>query len=457
MIYVAIPLEKNGRIACILRVSIPLVSVNRALGTVYGRILIGFVLAVAFLALLSYIIARRIKRPIDELRYGVDQFARGSLDSKIRIPDSVEFGALAESMNDMASQLSDRIETTNRQREEQEAILSSMVEGVLAVDAEERIIIINDAAAGLLQANAAESRGRSLQEAVRNADIQLLIADTISQEKPIERRIHLRSDTDVVLQAQGTIIRGDKSKISGALVILHDITRITRLENMRRDFVANVSHELKTPITAIKGFVETLSDGAISEPDEARKFLDIIVRHTNRLNATIDDLLQLSKIEQEVESRKISLAPNHLKPVLLSATELCRANADKKEINLKVVCEDNLRGRINVALLERAIVNLIDNAVKSSDKGSEIEISATDSGSEILLAVLDHGSGIEQKHHDRLFERFYRVDTARSRELGGTGLGLAIVKHIAEAHGGHASMKSRPGEGSVFTIHLPKA
>ena len=242
----------------------------------------------------------------------------------------------------------------------------------------------------------------------------------------------------------------------GALIVLNDVTRLRRLENIRRDFVANVSHEIKTPVTAIKGFVETLHDGSIRNSRDAERFLGIIGKHVDRLNAIIEDLLSLSRIEQDVEREEIVLEEGSIRDVLLTAIQVCEVKAASKNIRVALSCKEDLKARINPPLLEQAVVNLLDNAIKYSDSESTIRVQARKTNDQIILSVHDEGCGIGKEHSHRLFERFYRVDKARSRQLGGTGLGLAIVKHITQAHGGHVSVESTPGKGSTFSLHLPK-
>ena len=245
-----------------------------------------------------------------------------------------------------------------------------------------------------------------------------------------------------------------------------------RHENVRRDFVANVSHELKTPITSIKGFVETLREGAMNYPEDRMRFLDIIARHADRLNAIIEDLLSLSRIEQEVEREQIALEEGRIKEALDSAILVCAGKALEKQIRIDLACDEGLTAKINLPLLEQAVVNLIDNAIKYSGPESTIRIEAAKMGGEtvkmgmegeassapgeeIVIKVRDWGCGIPKEHLTRIFERFYRVDKARSRKLGGTGLGLAIVKHIVHAHGGRVLVESAPDKGSTFSLYLP--
>jgi two-component system phosphate regulon sensor histidine kinase PhoR len=240
-------------------------------------------------------------------------------------------------------------------------------------------------------------------------------------------------------------------------VVLNEVTEIKKLENIRRDFVANVSHELRTPITSIKGFVETLIDGAIHQPEEAERFLQIVARQADRLNAIIEDLLSLSRLETDVERGEVELQQVDLQPVLEAAVQTCAPQADEKRMRLVLAWEGDLAARANPRLIEQALVNLIGNAIKYSPAGQEVRVSAAATGRTVQLQVSDQGAGIDKRHLPRLFERFYRVDKARSRELGGTGLGLAIVKHIALAHGGMVSVESEPGQGSTFVISLPRA
>lgn len=242
-----------------------------------------------------------------------------------------------------------------------------------------------------------------------------------------------------------------------AIIIFNDTKRFHRLENIRKDFVANVSHELKTPITSIKGFVETLLEGDLTNPAQTRQFLEVIAKNTHRLDAIIDDLLSLSRLEDGQSKRDIVFKTTYLKTILTNAIELSRIKAEQKQITINLNCTDDLKINANTLLLEQAVFNLIDNAIKYSDANKAIKLNARESEKELLISVEDNGNGIEQKHLSRIFERFYVVDKSRSRKLGGTGLGLAIVKHIVGLHKGHITVQSTVGQGSCFTIHLPKA
>ncbi len=359
-------------------------------------------------------------------------------------------------MNKMAAQLDERIRTIISQRNEQQAVLSSMIEGVIAVSVTGRVMSLNHAAAGMIQEAVESAEGRTVEEVIRNTELQQFVRCALDSEQPVEGRIvlHENSRSEQHLQVHGTILSDDQGEKIGALIVMNDMTHIRRLEQVRSDFVANVSHELKTPVTSIKGFIETLLDGAMEKPEDRRRFLEIIARQTDRLNSIIDDLLMLSRVEQQNEE-KLDLEPVRLHDVLSAAVGLCELKAGQKEMAIAVECDETLTVRANASLLEQAIVNLVDNAIKYSDAGGDVRIDVVQKDDEVLISVHDHGCGIAKEHLPRLFERFYRVDKARSRTLGGTGLGLAIVKHIAQSHKGRVTVDSTVRKGSTFTLHLP--
>jgi len=231
--------------------------------------------------------------------------------------------------------------------------------------------------------------------------------------------------------------------------------RLRRLENVRRDFVANVSHEIRTPLTSIKGFAETLLDGALNNAKDARNFIKIVLKQANRLNAIIEDLLTLARLEEQEERSQMLFEEKKVERVLYNAQKVCLPPANNKNSKISLVCDRNLKIKMNKPLLEQAVINLIDNAIKYSPHNSNVEVCAHIIDKELEICVKDQGGGIAEEHLPRIFERFYRVDKARSRAIGGTGLGLSIVKHIAQVHGGYVSVESKLGQGSTFKIHLP--
>jgi two-component system phosphate regulon sensor histidine kinase PhoR len=456
MMYVALPVTSNEQVIGCVRTALPIARIDKALETVLFHVFNGGILIALVAALISLWVSRRISRPLVEMKRGAERFASGELDQRLPVYKGEEMGGLAEAMNQMAAQLNERLKTVVSQRNEQEAVLASMIEGVLAVDHKEEILRINQAAANLLGANAELAVGRSIQQIVRKPELQTFIIESLQSRTSIEADMNLLSQgKERFLQAHGTPLRGSGGQTIGALIVIHDLTRLRRLENLRRDFVANVSHELRTPITAIKGAVETLLAGANESPEESQRFLEIANRQSDRLNAIIEDLLSLSRLERDAESNEIERMHESLLPIFESALQSCAGIAKSQSVEVKLFCSEELVANVNSALLEQAVINLVDNAIKHSESRNVVTVESWQEDEQVMIKVQDRGQGISKQHLSRLFERFYRVDASRSRAIGGTGLGLAIVKHIIQAHNGEVTVHSTPGEGSVFTISLP--
>jgi two-component system phosphate regulon sensor histidine kinase PhoR len=455
MMYVAVPWRQQGQMVGVVRASLPMKAIAGAIRALYVKVAWGGLGVAVLVAVLGFFMARRISGPLNDLKRGALRFARGDLERKLPVPHTDELASLAEALNYMTDQLQSQIHALSRQGKEQEAILSSMSEGVLALDAEGRLLTINSAGADMLHLDAATAQNLPVQEIVQDSGLKWFINRTLSSPEPIEEEVEIKDNGRRIFKAHGTSLRDSQGISLGTLVVLYDITQLRQLENTRRDFVANVSHELKTPITSIKGFVETLLAGALKEPENAENFLRIIANQTDRLNEIIDDLLTLSRIEQEAERRQIFLHGQKIKAVLHSAIQVCQAKAAEKKIILELNCPEDLRAQINPPLLEQALVNLVDNAVKFSEQGRMVQVAAQRQGPEVIIRVRDQGPGIPPEHLPRIFERFYRVDAGRSRKIGGSGLGLAIVKHIALAHGGRVTVASTPGAETVFSLYLP--
>ncbi len=455
MIYVAIPIIRDGKIDVILRTSLPLKFINNAVNIVKIKLFYASLIILIISAMLSYFLYRKLSQPISEIRDQAIKFANN--DFKRRLPhyNTSELDSLSVAMNFMAEQLYEKIRLTTQQNSELEAILTSMMEGVVAIDNQEKIIIMNSAASKLLGVDVNNSHGKKIYEVIRNSDFLRFLNKIVESGNLCEEEIVFHDNTvPKYMQSHGASIRNDKNEIIGMLIVLNDVTHLHRLEEIRRDFVANVSHELKTPITSIKGFVESLQDGAIDEPADAQRFLDIIARHADRLNNIIDDLLALSHIEQ-VGGKGMQLELAGVAMMLQNAVSSCEYKLTEKNINVVINCPDDLNVIMNSPLIEQAVINLIDNAAKYSESGTTVTLSADNILSELIIKVTDQGTGIPADALPRIFERFYRVDKGRSRKLGGTGLGLAIVKHIVQSHGGFAEVESVVGEGSTFTLHIP--
>ena len=419
-------------------------------------IIFGGCVLICLAAALGLFTSRRISQPLQDMRRGAERFAAGDFYHRLTIPDTAELASLALTLNRMAAQLAEQIAVITQQRNEQEAILESMHEGVLALDTQERVITVNRAAEALLGVVATQAKGHTIQEVVRNVTLQRLLAGAMHSTASATADLVLRGSEERFLQATATALQDARGKDIGVLVVLNDVTQLRHLENIRRDFVSNVSHELKTPITSIKGFVETLRDGALNDHEHAEHFLGIIARHAERLHAIIEDLLALSRLEQGHESYDIPRSETSLTDVMQAALLDCAAKAEAQRVTMIPLCEAELRATVNAPLLEQALVNLLDNAITYSNPDSYVWVNARQDDAMLVIDIRDQGVGIPHDHLDRIFERFYRVDKARSRERGGTGLGLAIVKHIAQVHGGQVSVTSTVGQGSTFTLRIPR-
>lgn len=455
----------------------------------FGLVSAGLLLVVVFLLFLI----SRYRKWLDQVGRSATQLAKGDFSKPIQVTGPPPVAALADTLNQMSQQLDDRLSEVVRQRNELGTILSSMEEGVLAVDSELRVISLNRSAANLLQLDPALTIDRGLEQAITDPELRRYVSQPLETGKGVQGEVSLARPAPLVqtpiwtkkalpqgeddseedelpkappsehriIEATSAILRDAAGRRMGVVLVLHDVTELRRLESIRQDFVANVSHEIRTPISAIKAAAETLFDDLEFRPDEPpdptilRNFLGIIARQAERLHAIVEDLLALARIEQGKREDAIELISEPLSPVISAAVETCQAKADAKEISIRTDCEFGLMADMNRTMLEQALINLIDNAVKYSPDRSKVEVVALKIRSEVKITVLDEGRGIEAEHLPRLFERFYRTDRARSRQMGGTGLGLSIVKHIAEAHGGRVSVESRPGVGSTFILTLP--
>jgi len=472
LIYVAIPLHLSvqhpSRVLLstglnpVLRTSVSVASLDKTLAGIKVRIGVGSVAVMLLAGVITLLISRNVSKPLEQMTKSAKQFSQGDFSERMlplaKKTASLEVVTLAASMDSMAGLLDEKIQDIVTHRNQLETVFSSMVEAVIAIDTEERIISLNEAAAKLFDVDKKTAPGRIVQQIVRNVNLQQQIIHTLSTKENIEDEIVLHDQNgDRFLQTNVVTLSNGIDEKVGVLVVMNDVTKLRRLENVRRDFVANVSHELRTPITSIRGYVETLLDGALDIREDAERFLQIVLRQSERLSTIIDDLLELSRIEEESRGDDHAhLEKKPLRPVIEAAIQTCQLKADEVGITLAIDCPDNIIVEMNVTLLEQALVNLLINGITYSQKGDSVTVLGTvcenKEEKSVRIVVRDTGCGIARKHLPRLFERFYRSDKARSRTLGGTGLGLAIVKHIAQTHNGRVEVKSVEGEGAEFTL-----
>ncbi len=453
--YYAMVVETGNTSIRMVRVSISMDVIDRALSDLYRRLMtIGLVVALAIIPV-AWLLSRRISRPLELMTSAAQRFSQGDMNSPLLEIGSAETSRLARALNTMADELAQMIRREVDQRAEIEAILGCMVEGIIAVDMQGRVLRLNAAAIRMFGVKHYRS-GRSIEEVVRHADLQHFIQQALIAQEPVESELELLGLEKCSLHLQATPLTDSQQQRIGVVVAVHDLTRLRQLESVRRDFVANVSHELKTPITAIRGAVETLLDEEVIDRD-GRKFLQIIFNQGERLNALIEDLLDLSRIEQGASQGGWQLEPGDLLPVLEGARTACETLMNHHQVSVDIQCPEHLQVMMHPQLLEQAVINLLTNAIKYSEVNSLVRLDVRVEEHTIDIRVEDCGCGIDEKHLARIFERFYRADPARSRRLGGTGLGLAIVKHVALAHQGDVSVASTVGEGSCFVIHLPRS
>jgi len=336
-----------------------------------------------------------------------------------------------------------------------------MKEAVFLLDAEKRIATMNRAAEEVVQLGENVARGMPFNAIFRDISLKIFIDSVFLELADMETEITLHAGGSGlekrIFFVRAVVLRKEETAgIFGILLVMEDMTVLRRLEAVRNDFVANVSHELKTPITVIKGYIETLLDGGPPKWETARNFLEIVMRQSDRLEALVEDILLLSRTEEKPDGRQLELRKTCTCSLIKAVTDACRIKAEKRCIRLKAICggEPIPEIMMDERLMEQAVTNLVVNAINYSPKGGSVLIKAEQRGEDLLISVQDSGPGISPEHLDRIFERFYRVDKARSRRLGGTGLGLAIVKHIVQSHGGRVDVNSRPGEGSTFSIIL---
>jgi two-component system, OmpR family, phosphate regulon sensor histidine kinase PhoR len=455
-IYIAVPVySSEGIVKGALRTSIPQSEIENQYSPVYYAVIMGGLGVLVVLSLIALFAARKTISPLIELKQAAERFSVGDFSEKIYPPKNKELRKFAESLNLMAEQLDEKLNIIGEQKNLQRAVLESMKEGVLAIDYDEKVLLINKTAEEILSVVTKEAAGKTIQEICRISEIHKFFRKVINDGDSQDAEIVIQHEKDKILQLSGTVLHDIDDNKMGALVVLNDITNLKHLDNLKRDLVANVSHELKTPITTIKGFIELLREGEIDDPKNAHRFLEIISRHTDRLNAIVEDLLTLSRLEQSGVIKELKFNEHQIKPLLKSVAEDYEFKARDKHIKIDINGDDSLAANFNKPLIEQAVGNLLDNAIKYSDKKSNVILNSYKENGNLVIEVEDEGWGIAKENIPRLFERFYRIEKSRSRDEGGTGLGLAIVKHIVQVHGGTIEVKSEPNKGSVFIIKIP--
>jgi two-component system phosphate regulon sensor histidine kinase PhoR len=470
LLYRAVRYQPATGAPVVIRMALPLAQIDVAHGELRNRLMVASLVILILGTVVSFALSRAFAARVERLK----DFSRRVADGDFR-PQPVdkphdELSELTEALNETARRLDATIRSMSSERNRSSAILGSMVEGVAVIDAKERLVFSNRAFSEILNLDSASSEGRPLIEVVRNSELLGLIRRALRGEKRLQSDIAIgivqqRSFSATAAPVKpfeaGTGVSSASGaegteKPSGAVVVLHDVTELRRLERVRQDFVANVSHEFKTPLTAIQGFAETLLAGALHDPSNNTKFLEIIRQHAARLARLTDDLLKLARIEAgklEVEFRPVKLAE-----LIEGCAETAHLKAERKRLTIEIEVPSAMPAVLgDASLLREVLQNLLDNAVQYTANGGQIRVRASVSGREAVVAVSDTGIGIPLAEQERIFERFYRVDAARSREEGGTGLGLSIAKHIVETHGGRLQVESEVGRGSSFSFSIPLA
>ncbi len=458
MMYLALPVAEKGRILGFARASLPLTLVGKRLSDLREAFLLPGILAAGLGLLLGFLLFKRLVRSLEEAVEAARAIASGDLSRRLPQSGKDEIASLGRAFNQMAQALEKEMQALAEERETMRAVLEGMVEGVLGVDGEGNILYLNESASRILGLSPGGTARKQAWELLRGLPrILHLLEKAMKGEKPGEERLELPSrGGDRILEVRAAPLEAGQSERGGAVLVLHDITRLSRLEKVRKDFVANVSHELKTPITAIQGILETLLHDKEMDLESREDFLSSAMNQAIRLSSLVKDLLSLSRLESEREA--LVFRPLDLAETARTVWETFLPLMEKKGLQGEIrLPREGIPVRGDEEALRTMTANLLDNALKYTPAGGSVRLRLFENGGKAILEVEDTGPGIEPAHQKRVFERFYRVDKARSRKLGGTGLGLSIVKHTARAHGGEVELESAPGKGSLFRVILPRA
>lgn len=452
-LYVALPVLEAGKPAGVLRLAMPLTEVRARAADLRRAILAAGLACLAVSLLLAVLVSRSFHRPVASLAEAADRIAGGDFDARAETGAGGELGRLAEVLNTLADRVAAMLGELGEEKAQLKTTLDNMVEGVALLDADGRVQELNPIMERLFDLRSEETCGRPLAEALRHSALQDLVRKALEERRPGVGEATLFTPEERVFEAYANPVL-DGAELKGAVLVLHDITRLRRLEEVRKEFVANVSHELRTPLASIKGFAETLRRGGIDDKEHRMEFVSTIESHADRLSRLVDDLLDLAAIES---GRVPRTEPVGLAALVRETLEGLSPLAAKKEVRLENAVPEPLSAAADRSALRQVLENLIDNAIKYNRARGKVHIAARAEGAEVELAVSDTGAGIPAKDLPRVFERFYRVDKARSLEQGSTGLGLSIVKHLVESNGGRVWAESVEGEGATFFVRLPAA